>query len=214
MLGENEKKLVAEVFKGLKNPVKLINFTQELECQFCRETRQVLTELAQLSDKISLEVYNFQLDKEKVEKYQVDKIPATVIEGEKDYGIRFYGGPFGYEFATLLMDIVDVSKGETDLKPETKEGLKKIDRKVHLQVFASPTCPFCPRAVSLAHKFAMESDFITADMIEAVEFPHLVNKYGVMGVPKTIINETDSIDGAVSEEIILSEIMKALQKNV
>jgi len=139
MLEEKEKKLVTEVFKGLKNPVKLINFTQELECPYCRETRQLLTEVAQLSDKVSLEVYNFQLDKEKVSQYQVDKIPATAIEGEKDYGIRYYGAPFGYEFATLLMDMVDVSKGETDLKPQTKEQLKKIDQKVHLQVFTTPT---------------------------------------------------------------------------
>ena len=51
-------------------------------------------------------------------------------------------------------------------------------------------------------------------MIEAAEFPHLVNRYWVMGVPKTIINETVSIEGAVPEEKILSEIMKALQKNV
>lgn len=132
MLQEREKKLVAEVFKELKNPVKLINFTQELECQFCRETRQLLTEVAGLSDKVSLEVYNFQLDRQKVEEYQVDKIPATVIEGERDYGIRYYGAPVGYEFATLLTDIADVSKGESNLKPETKEALKKIDQKVHL----------------------------------------------------------------------------------
>lgn len=139
MLQEREKKLVAEVFKELKNPVKLINFTQELECQFCRETRQLLTEVAGLSDKVSLEVYNFQLDRQKVDEYQVDKIPATVIEGERDYGIRYYGAPVGYEFATLLTDIADVSKGESNLKPETKEALKKIDQKVHLQVFATPT---------------------------------------------------------------------------
>jgi glutaredoxin-like protein len=139
MLQEREKKLVAEVFKELKNPVKLINFTQELECQFCRETRQLLEEVARLSDKVSLDVFNFQLDKEKVQQYQVDKIPATVIEGEKDYGIRYYGAPFGYEFATLLTDIADVSKRESGLKPETKEGLRKIDQKVHLQVFATPT---------------------------------------------------------------------------
>jgi len=139
MLQEREEKLVAEVFKELKNPVKLINFTQELECQFCRETRQLLTEVAGLSDKVSLEVYNFQLDRQKVEEYQVDKIPATVIEGERDYGIRYYGAPVGYEFATLLTDIADVSKGESNLTPETKEALKKIDQKVHLQVFATPT---------------------------------------------------------------------------
>ena len=139
MLQEREKKLATEIFKELKNPVKLVNFTQELECQFCRETRQLLEEVAQLSDKLSLEVYNFQLDKQKVEEYQVDKIPATVIEGEKDYGIRYYGAPFGYEFATLLTDIADVSKGESGLKPETKEGLSKIEQKVHLQVFVTPT---------------------------------------------------------------------------
>lgn len=69
----------------------------------------------------------------------MDKIPATVIEGERDYGIRYYGAPVGYEFATLLTDIADVSKGESNLKPETKEALKKIDQKVHLQVFATPT---------------------------------------------------------------------------
>ncbi len=83
MLGEKEKKVISEVFKGLKNSVKLINFTQELECQFCRETREILTELAAFSDKLSLEVYNFQLDKQKVDQYGVDKIPATVIEGGK-----------------------------------------------------------------------------------------------------------------------------------
>ncbi len=139
MLSEKEKRLVAEIFRGLKNPVKLINFTQELECQFCRETRQLLTEVSQLSDKVSLEVYNFQLDKEKVNQYQVDKIPATVIEGEKDYGIRYYGAPVGYELATLLTDMVNVSKNETDLKPKTKETLKKIDHRIRLQVFVTST---------------------------------------------------------------------------
>jgi glutaredoxin-like protein len=139
MLQEREKKLVTEIFKDLKNPVKLVNFTQELECQFCRETRQLLEEVAGLSDKVSLEIYNFQLDKQKVEEYQVDKIPATVIEGKKDYGIRYYGAPVGYEFATLLTDMADVSRGESNLKPETKEALMKIDQKVHLQAFITPT---------------------------------------------------------------------------
>ena len=139
MLQEREKKLIAEAFKGLANPIKLINFTQEFECPFCQQTRQLLTEVAELSEEVSLEVYNFQIDKAKVKQYGVDKIPATVIEGVKDYGIRYYGAPMGYEFATLLSDMVSVSKGETDLKPETKEALANLDRKVHLQVFVSPT---------------------------------------------------------------------------
>jgi glutaredoxin-like protein len=139
VLEEKEKRLVTELFKNLKNPVKLINFTQELECQFCRETRKLLKEVSELSDKVSLEIYNFQLDKEKVSQYGVDKIPATVIEGDKDYGVRYYGMITGYEFATLLQDIVDVSKRESGLSPKTKEQLKKLNQKIHLQVFTTAT---------------------------------------------------------------------------
>lgn len=139
MLEEKEKRLVFELFKNLANSVKLINFTQELECQFCRETRKLLKEVSELSDKVSLEVDNFQLDKEKVSQYGVDKIPATVIEGDQDYRIRYYGMITGYEFATLLQDIVDVSKRESGLSPKTKEQLKKLNQKIHLQVFTTPT---------------------------------------------------------------------------
>jgi glutaredoxin-like protein len=139
MLEENEKRLVAELFKNLKEPVKLVNFTQELECQFCRQNRQLLKEVSELSDKVLLEVYNFQLDKEKVSQYGVDKIPATIIEGDKDYGIRYYGMITGYEFATLLQDIADVSKRESGLSPQTKDQLKKVNQKIHLQVFTTPT---------------------------------------------------------------------------
>jgi glutaredoxin-like protein len=214
VLEEKEKRLVTELFKNLKNPVKLINFTQELECQFCRETRKLLKEVSELSDKVSLEVYNFQLDKEKVSQYGVDKIPATVIEGDKDYGIRYYGMITGYEFAALLQDIVDLSERESGLSQNTKEQLKKLYQKIHLQVFTTPTCPYCARATSLAHKFALESDFLMADVIEAMEFPHLVNKYGVLGVPKTMINEQTSIEGSLPEDKFLSEILKAVQTSV
>jgi glutaredoxin-like protein len=139
MLQENERRLVGELFKNLKEPVKLVNFTQELECQSCRENRQLLKEVSELSDKINLEVYNFQLDKEKVSQYGVDKIPATIIEGDKDYKIRYYGMITGYEFATLLQDIADVSKRESGLSQKTKDQLKKIEQKIHLQVFTTPT---------------------------------------------------------------------------
>jgi glutaredoxin-like protein len=214
MLQEKEKKLIAEVFKGLKNPVKLVNFTQEVECQFCKETRELLAELAGLSDLVSLQVYDFQSDKQKADAHGVDKIPATVVQGEKDYGVRYYGFPGGYEFAALLADVVNVSVGQTDLKPQTQEALSKIEKPVHLQVFVSPTCPYCPGAVILAHKFAIECDLISADMVETSEFPHLVQKYQVMGVPKTVVNGEFSVLGAVPEEKLLEEITKAAHKVV
>lgn len=61
----------------------------------------------------------------------------------------------------------------------------------------------------LAHAFALESDLIRADMVEATEFPHLVQRYGVRGVPRTVVNESVFIDGALPEEAYLTRVLEA-----
>jgi len=139
LFSERDRRATQDRLKDLENPVKLITFTQELECPTCRETGQLLRELSGLSEKLSLEAYNFQLDTAQVARYQVDKIPATVVAGAKDYGIRFYGLPAGYEFAALLEDILAVSRGKSALSPATIERLRVLDRPLHLQVFVTPT---------------------------------------------------------------------------
>ena len=113
---------IRERLQQMVNPVKLVHFTQELNLELGAETLQLVKELAGLSDKLSLEVFNFLLDKGKVGEYGVDKVPATVIRNGKDYGIRFYGLPAGYEFSTLLDAILAVSKGDSGLLAnESKE---------------------------------------------------------------------------------------------
>jgi glutaredoxin-like protein len=207
--------LRAEFEANLVNPVKLVMFTQEIECQFCAETRQIVEEIAGLSDDISAEIYNFVADKATADLYDIDKIPAIAIlrveEGEdRDYGIRFYGIPSGYEFTSVIEDILDVSKGESGLQPKSKETVAGLTEPVHFQVFVTPTCPYCPQAVRLAHMLAMESDLITADMVEAIEFPHLANKYTVYGVPRTVINEKVHQEGAVPEPMLLAKLLEAV----
>lgn len=125
--------------RELTGPVKLIHFTQELNLEYGLETRKLLEEVAALSDKLTLEVYNFLIDKEKVAEYGVDKVPATVVRNGKDYGIRFYGIPAGYEFSTFLDAILSVSKGDSGLKPESKEKLAAVTQPLHLEVFVTPT---------------------------------------------------------------------------
>ncbi|HHL73051.1 MAG TPA: glutaredoxin [Bacteroidetes bacterium] len=210
ILKEQDRQEVEKMFADLPNPVKLLMFTQSLECQYCSETRELLEEVAATSDKISLEVLNFVNDKDIAEKYGIDKIPATVIMNEKDYGIRLFGIPSGYEFSTLLETIKMVSAGDSGLPDSVKKELAAISEKVHLQVFITPTCPYCPQAVINAFKFAMENDNITADMVEAIEFPHLSQKYGVMGVPKTVANEQGAAEGAVPETHLLERIKSIL----
>ena len=139
LLKESDKEAVRERFSEIQNDVKIINFTQTIECTYCSETRSLLEEIAGLSDKISLDVYNFITDEEKVKEFNIDKIPATVIMGEKDYGIRFYGIPSGYEFSSLLEDISMVSSGDSGLTQETKDQLHSLTDPMHLQVYVTPT---------------------------------------------------------------------------
>jgi predicted DsbA family dithiol-disulfide isomerase len=64
--------------------------------------------------------------------------------------------------------------------------------------------------VRLAHKLAMENDNITADMVEATEFPQLVFRYSVRGVPRTVINGERFIDGAVPEATFVDRVVEAV----
>ena len=210
MLKEELKTKVRKEFEGLTGNVRLIVFTQEIECEYCQENRRLVEEVTSLSDKITLEVYNFQIDKEKVLEYKVDKIPATVVMSAKDYGIRFYGIASEFEFNSLIEAIKIVSKGESGLSPATKEKLKKINQPMHIQIFVTPTCPYCTSAVIMAHKLAVENDFVTADMVEAMEFPVLAHKYNVFAVPKTVINETIQFEGALPEPKFVEEVLKAV----
>jgi glutaredoxin-like protein len=206
---EHKGHIKSEFEEKLGKPVKIVMFTQEVECQYCAQTRQLLSEISALSDKISLEVYDFVANAEKARAYGIDKVPAIAIVGEKDYGVRFYGLPYGYELQTLLEGIITVSRARTDLSEEIKMRLREIRTPIHIQVFVTLTCPYCPMVASLAHKFAIENDLIRADVIEVSEFPHLGFKYGVMGVPKTVINEKVEFVGALPEDLFLEHIILA-----
>jgi len=213
MISDKDKKAVGDRLSKLSGAVKLVMFTQEMECQFCKETRELVEEIAALSDKISVEIRDFLKQEAEAKKLGIDKIPAIGVfgEGDKDYGIWFYGVPAGYEFMSLLESIEIVSKGESGLSAAGKEKIKGINKPVHLQVFVTPTCPYCPRAVVQAFRMAVESPNVTASMVEATEFPHLANKYQVSGVPHTVIGDSPQpMIGAYPEAAALDLILNAV----
>lgn len=139
LLDANTRQQVADELADLENPVKLMVFTQTFECQYCTETRQLCEEIADLSEKISVKIYNFVTDKDKADEYGIDKIPAIAVIGARDYGVRFFGIPSGYEFMSLLDAVKTVSVGEADLQPETMAFLDELKEPLHIQVFITPT---------------------------------------------------------------------------
>lgn len=209
---EHKEHLKSELAEKLDRPVRMLMFTQQYECSLCAQTRQLVEELAALNEKIRVEVYDFVADAEKAKTYGVDKVPAVVIVGEKDYGIKFYGLPYGYELQTLLEGVINASKGVTDLLEETKKKLREIKAPVHIQVFVTLTCPYCPIVGGIAYKFAVENDLIRADVIDASEFPYLGVKYSIAGVPKTVINETVEFIGVLPEDLFFEHVLMAALK--
>jgi len=214
LIPDDKKEAIRSEFKEkLEKPVKIVMFTQELECRFCSDTRQLVQDMATLSDKITVEIYDFVANGDKAKQYGIDKIPALAIIGEKDFGVRIYGIPYGYEMQTLIDAIINVSRGKTDISDKTREVLADIKAPVHIQVFVTLTCPHCPVAASIAHKLAIESDMIRADVIDATEFPQLSQRYSVIGVPKIVINEKVEFVGAFNEDLFAEHaLLGAYQK--
>jgi len=194
----------------LVHPVRLAVFSQALADPESEQVRRLVEELAALDEKLKAESYNFVLDEDKARGLGVTRIPAIAILGaDKDYGIRFYGLPSGYEFGTLVDAILDVSSGDSRLEPATRQALAALEQPVHLQVFTTPTCGFCPAAVRLAFRFAMESDKVTADGVEVTGFPDLVQRYHLSSVPKTVVGDASEFVGAQPEALLLDQIQKA-----
>lgn len=215
-----EEKIIEQVkvfFQDLTNPVKILFFGSSKEnCDYCSDTLSLMEEIAELSDKISIETYDIDKDNEKVAIYKIKFTPTTVITTlenglEIDYGVRFLGIPAGHEFTSMIVSLVNVSKQESGLSSIVKEKLANITQPVELKVFVTPTCPYCPNAVILAHQMAIESKMITGEMVEAMEFPELSEQFNVSGVPHTIINlGAGELIGAAPELLLMEEIEKAL----
>jgi glutaredoxin-like protein len=209
---------IEEAFAGMENPVQVLYFGSQDQCETCSETQHLLEEVAAVHDKVQLSVYDLQQDRDIAEQFNVTNAPGIVIAANDDsdvrnLGVQFSGTPSGYEFSTLINDILAVSRRDSGLSNTTREFLRKLDRPLHLQVFVTPSCPYCPRAVLLAHQMAMENpQMIRAEGVEAMEFPDLARRFNVQGVPQTVINSGAGIVvGAVPEQNLLAEIVRALK---
>ena len=207
---------IKEMFAGLKEPVEIVFFGSKDNCEYCTEITQLLKEVTELSDKLSLRGLDIDENVAEREQFHVTDAPVFALVGKdgsevKDYGIRFYGMPSGHEFASLVNDLILVSQRDSGLLAETRKFLADLKQPVHLQVFVTPTCPYCPQAVILAHRMALESELVSADMVEATEFPELAERFGVSGVPQTTINlGAGTVVGAYPEPQLVAEIRNAL----
>lgn len=142
ILSDAHKQKVKEIFDAqLKGPVEVLLFQAEAEEQFTAAAREIVSELAALSEgRISLKEMDLAANQEAAVAYHVEQVPALVLLGAEgsDTRARFYGAPVGYEFMALLDDLVDVSAGQTRLSESSRAQIQGIDQEVTIQVFSTP----------------------------------------------------------------------------
>ena len=180
------------------------------ECRTCGPTRELVEEVSALSPRIHLEVVDYYKNREEAASRGIDRVPAVTIGSGDSPRIRFFGMPSGFEFAQFLDSVIASSEKKSSLPLETRRQLKDLEDDVHIKVFVTPTGQYCSPVASLAHTMAIESPRVTADVIQVQEFPDLASVHNVMGVPKTVINDTVVFTGAVSEETFLHRVMEAV----
>ena len=141
LLNERDQAAVRKEFEKLSGSVKLIVFSQSLEAaELCRQNEELIREVAELApDTITVEALNLAIDRDRAAGYGIERVPATVVEGARDYGIRFLGIPAGYEFSNLIDSIITVSSGTPALTEDTRRALAELTDDVDIKVFSTPT---------------------------------------------------------------------------
>jgi len=215
LISPADQERLRATFDEMLRPVRLLFFTQTLGCETCLQAKQILDELPALSGKITIEEVNFILEPEKAAQYEIDRVPAVAIVGqdesgqERDSKIRFLGAPAGYEFMSLVQAVLLVGGRPSMLSEESLRLIAGVTTPTKVRVFTTPTCPHCPRAVAVAHEMAFANPNITAFAVEATEFPDLARRYQVTGVPKTVVNDSVEILGALPPDAFVSQALAA-----
>ena len=211
LLSEQDRQTLRTQLAELADPVTLLFFTQTIGGpETALVTKQILDEIAGLSDRVSVEEVNFILEKDRVAALGITNVPAiAVLKRDVDTRIRFLGAPAGYEFMSLIDAIVVAGGSDSGLSQASKTLIAEhAVEPLDIKVFVTPTCPHCPRVVTLAHRMAFEHPLIHATCIEATEFLELSRQYRVTGVPKTIVNGTIEMLGAMPEDTFVRAVLQ------
>ena len=203
----------ADLPAALPSPVRLVFFTQTFGCETCLQARQVVDDLAGRSARVSVEEHNLVLDREQAAAFGIERAPGIAIVGPRDLGLRYYGTPAGHELRSLA-DAVAVAGGAAGaggwLTPASLAALAALDRPLDIKVFVTAACTLCPQTVGLAWRLAAASPRVTASVIEATEFPELVQRYRISGVPKTVVDDRVEILGSQPEDGFVQAVLQGV----
>jgi len=210
LIGKEDRAEIGRLFRsGLTGEVSVALFTSKKGCPYCEQTKGLLGEIASLSDKVKLEVLDIDEERERAGTLAVDLAPTAVIVASNGTRLYYVGMPAGRQLRSFVEDLVDASRGRSEMEEETRNTIRRVKTPTDIKVFVTPTCPYSPLVVRSAHRFAIENPMIRAFMVETVEFPEVAREYGVVGVPRTVINGKMGFDGSPGEKAFAEKVLEA-----
>ena len=199
---------------GLQRQVWLRVFTQARDDeQTTAAARRLAQGVADLSDSVFAEAYSYDEDADRFREYGIERTPAIAVTGEADRGIRFYGVPGGHELESLVSAICVVAAQDSGLSAASRQALAGLAGPVRIEVFVTLACGFCPEAVTLAHRLAVESPQVTAAMVEVSAFPEYAQQRAVRSVPKVFVNGQPCFEGRRGEDEFVAAVVGAAAKS-
>jgi thioredoxin len=201
LIDERSRRELREKFlQELQNEVSLSVFVGPENEEYCDFTVQLCEELSELDSRIAPTVY--QDSDEEVTRLAITRTPTVLIGWNQGYKVKYTGAPVGQEAGGFIETISLISRGESGLQGDSRAKLQNVDRDVSIQVYVTPNCPYCPRAVLLAHQVAIESKgWVESECVEASENMDLARQFNVSSVPQQVINgDMDSVSIGVQPE--------------
>lgn len=224
MIPLRDQEIIRQKFaQELIGPVKIELFTErEIDlilpgrkpCQTCKPARDLVQELAGLSERISLRVHIWSEAVEERKRVAVELVPTIVLRGQDARLYKFAGLPSGAQFPVFIETIVDISRNRSVLSAAATKSLRRLKDKLAVKVFVTPSCPYSPQMARAAYQLALTSPKIQAQVIEASEFPEAAQQYGVQAVPLTLIEGRIAIVGAVPEEALAEQVVRAATTSI
>jgi glutaredoxin-like protein len=181
------------------------------ECALCEDGHTLLKEIASLSARIALTVHDIEDEPGAATALGVNRIPGIVVRGVTNRPLRFSGVPSGNQFPGFIETLINAATGKADLRPETLRTLKKIRSDVSVQVFVAPASPYSPSLARTAFKAALMAPKVMVEVVDATEFPALVQRLGIRGVPTTVFDEGLAVRGAMDEATFAQALLRAVE---
>ena len=207
VLSDSDKTEIKKMLANMDGKVDILLFTSESGCFSCSKTETLMEEFDQISDKISLKVYDTDKNKDMATKYNIELVPAIVVIGKEDYGIKHYGFPGGKEFNPLLEVIISSSMESPKVSEEIGKKINTISNPVEVKIFVTPTCPSCPDMVRGAYYYSLVSDKVSTVTIMSNEFEEYSKNYKINAVPTVVFNEGFSKEGPMAEETFVNYLV-------